>query len=347
MPGRRYASQGLFSARIAIQSCQKGGGQAGNTDHPAKRRRTKRLDKFLTKRYKGMPLPLVYKYIRKGARQAQRKRAKRKLSADRGRRAHALHPSRNSRRLPRKGRADQRVPAHPAVGQRRIRGRKTRSSPTKTRGCWCIPTRREARTRSSTTSRPTSTARANTTRAPSMFAPALCNRIDRNTCGLVIAAKKRGGALREMNEIIREARREKKLYLAAAKGRFAEKSGRLRLLSRKIGGRKPRRGQDKKNGAGDKKPCRSTPFSDTTKSWTFPCWKSSLSPGGRTRSARSLPPQGIPCSGTEIRGQPRRPPARVRPSGAVRLHAGVRFRRPHELLGYLKGEFDAARPPTF
>ena len=46
--------------------------------------------------------------------------------------------------------------------------RKTGSSPTKTRECWCIPTHRGARTRSSTTSRPTSTAKANTTRAPSM-----------------------------------------------------------------------------------------------------------------------------------------------------------------------------------
>lgn len=49
------------------------------------------------------------------------------------------------------------------------------------------------------------------------FAPALCNRIDRNTRGLVIAAKN-AAALREMNLIIKE-RFIKKLYLCAVHGR--------------------------------------------------------------------------------------------------------------------------------
>ena len=44
------------------------------------------------------------------------------------------------------------------------------------------------------------------------FAPALCNRIDRNTCGLVICAKN-AVALREMNRLIRERMVEKE-YLA-------------------------------------------------------------------------------------------------------------------------------------
>ena len=83
------------------------------------------------------------------------------------------------------------------------------------------------------------------------FAPALCNRIDRNTCGLVIAAKN-AAALREMNEIIRE-RDVKKLYLAAAKGRFAEKSGRLVSYLEKFADENRVVVKDKKNGAGDKK----------------------------------------------------------------------------------------------
>ena len=48
------------------------------------------------------------------------------------------------------------------------------------------------------------------------FTPALCNRLDRNTGGLVIAAKK-ARALRDMNELIRN-REVRKFYRAVAEG---------------------------------------------------------------------------------------------------------------------------------
>lgn len=48
------------------------------------------------------------------------------------------------------------------------------------------------------------------------FIPALCNRLDRNTCGIVIAAKN-AEALREMNEIIKNREIEKK-YLCLVHG---------------------------------------------------------------------------------------------------------------------------------
>ena len=57
------------------------------------------------------------------------------------------------------------------------------------------------------------------------FAPALCNRIDRNTCGLVIAAKN-AEALREMNGIIKE-RLIEKYYLAAVHGKMPQNVGRI------------------------------------------------------------------------------------------------------------------------
>ena len=50
------------------------------------------------------------------------------------------------------------------------------------------------------------------------FAPALCNRIDRNTGGIVILAKN-ASALRQMNEAIRENRVTKR-YLCAVHGRL-------------------------------------------------------------------------------------------------------------------------------
>ncbi len=57
------------------------------------------------------------------------------------------------------------------------------------------------------------------------FAPALCNRIDRNTGGLVIAAKT-AEALRIMNEKIKD-REIAKFYLAAVVGRMSPPDGEL------------------------------------------------------------------------------------------------------------------------
>ena len=54
------------------------------------------------------------------------------------------------------------------------------------------------------------------------FSPALCNRLDRNTQGIVIAAKN-AAALRAVNEKIRE-RQIQKLYLCVADGKFDKKS---------------------------------------------------------------------------------------------------------------------------
>jgi 23S rRNA pseudouridine955/2504/2580 synthase len=57
------------------------------------------------------------------------------------------------------------------------------------------------------------------------FAPALCNRIDRNTSGIVIAAKN-AEALRILDEKIK-LREIKKLYLCLTHGYFEKKSGLL------------------------------------------------------------------------------------------------------------------------
>lgn len=65
------------------------------------------------------------------------------------------------------------------------------------------------------------------------FAPALCNRIDRNTRGLVIAAKN-AAALRSMNEIIR-SRKAEKTYLAAIHGLTDAPNGIIRLYLEKDG----------------------------------------------------------------------------------------------------------------
>ncbi len=61
--------------------------------------------------------------------------------------------------------------------------------------------------------------------AENAFAPALCNRIDRNTGGIVIAAKN-AMALRVINEKIRLGEIDKR-YLCVAHGIFAKKEGTL------------------------------------------------------------------------------------------------------------------------
>lgn len=63
--------------------------------------------------------------------------------------------------------------------------------------------------------------------AENSFSPALCNRIDRNTQGLVIAAKN-AQALREMNEIIKN-RNIKKTYLSVVHGLVSPKDGEIKL----------------------------------------------------------------------------------------------------------------------
>ena len=68
------------------------------------------------------------------------------------------------------------------------------------------------------------------------FAPALCNRIDRNTGGLVIAAKT-AEALRVMNDKIRD-REIAKLYLAAVVGTMTPPEGELRHFLLKDEGKK-------------------------------------------------------------------------------------------------------------
>lgn len=62
-------------------------------------------------------------------------------------------------------------------------------------------------------------------RSEKSFAPALCNRIDRNTGGMVIAAKT-AAALREMNEAIKNNQITKK-YLCAVHGILDKKSDTL------------------------------------------------------------------------------------------------------------------------
>ena len=68
-------------------------------------------------------------------------------------------------------------------------------------------------------------------REENAFTPALCNRIDRNTGGIVIAAKN-AEALRILNDKIRD-REIAKYYLCIALGRVEPPKGRIECFLRK------------------------------------------------------------------------------------------------------------------
>ena len=312
MPSRRYASQGLFSARMTIQSCQK---EADKLETLTIRPNDagQRLDKFLTKRYKGMPLPLVYKYIRKGRVKRNGKRAKESCLLTEGD-VLTLYIPEEFTQAAAEGRAptDAFLRIRPSVNV--VYEDENLLIADKNAGMLVhSDTPGSANTLIDHIQAYLYRKGEYDPRAEHAFAPALCNRIDRNTCGLVIAAKN-AAALREMNEIIRERDVKDALRRKAGVSSPISKNWRTKTASWS---------RIKRTAQATKKPCRSTPFSDTTKSWTFPCWKSSLSPGGRTRSARSLPPRGIPCSGT---GNTRSTAATAGSGTSIRRCAPTRWR---------------------
>jgi len=71
-------------------------------------------------------------------------------------------------------------------------------------------------------------------KAEASFTPALCNRLDRNTGGIVMVAKN-AAAGRALYEIVKERQVEKR-YLALALGTFEQKSGTLRDWLKKDSG---------------------------------------------------------------------------------------------------------------
>ena len=128
-------------------------------------------------------------------------------------------------------------------------------------------------------------------REENAFTPALCNRIDRNTGGIVIAAKN-AEALRILNDKIRD-REIAKYYLCIALGcvRRAASSAFCARTRRAT------------PSAFTTAPCRTaaarSPYTKRSRraaSCRF--WRSSCSRAVRIRSARAWPTSAIPCSAT-------------------------------------------------
>ncbi len=189
---------------------------------------SQRLDKFLTKKFKDMPISLLYKYIRTKRVKVNGKRAKENYILNEGDALSLYIPDEffdERHELPflrAKNKSDIKV----CYEDENI------LITDKEKGLLCHSedpddTKSEAETDTLIDRIKAYLYRKGEYKPESehTFAPSLCNRIDRNTQGLVIAAKN-AESLRLMNQIIRE-REVEKIYIAAAHGLFAKKKGEM------------------------------------------------------------------------------------------------------------------------
>lgn len=178
-----------------------------------------RLDKFLTKRYKSMPPSLMYKYIRTKRIKVNGKRAKENQLVCEGDEILLYIPDEftgGSRRDEAFMRLQPRLRVAYEDDNILVADKKAGMLVHSDEGC-------EGDTLIDHIKAYLYNKGEYVPDGENSFAPALCNRIDRNTCGLVIAAKN-AAALRDMNDMIRE-RGVKKLYLAVCHGFFEKKQG--------------------------------------------------------------------------------------------------------------------------
>lgn len=181
---------------------------------------SRRLDKFIFKCFDGLPASLVYKFIRTKRIKVNGKRAKENLMLKEGDRVLVFLP------------ADFETPAEPGRANMRKSSGKVKICyedeniliADKEKGLLCHSGGNE---RSDTLIDRIQAYLIEkgeyNPEEENSFSPSLCNRIDRNTEGLVIAAKN-AESLRVMNEIIKR-REAEKFYLAACHGIFKRKKG--------------------------------------------------------------------------------------------------------------------------
>ena len=142
-------------------------------------------------------------------------------------------------------------------------------------------------------------------REENAFTPALCNRIDRNTGGIVIAAKN-AEALRVLNEKIRE-RELSKFYLCICLGRPEPPKGRIECFLRKDSKTNTVRVYHHPVPDGRSAVTLYETFGKRDRS---PSSKSSVHEDARTRSGGELADMGHPARRRKIRRRQRQPPLR-------------------------------------
>ena len=151
------------------------------------------------------------------------------------------------------------------------------------------------------------------------FAPALVNRIDRNTGGIVMAAKN-AEALRILNQKVKD-RELHKYYLCIVCGHLKEKEGLLTgYLEKNEAQNRVYVLREPKEGA--KSHPHSIPGVGDAKGFLW--WKWTFSPAGPIRSGLTLPPLATPWQGSaEIRQKRGEQGHRVPLPGTVFLQAAL------------------------
>ena len=137
--------------------------------------------------------------------------------------------------------------------------------------------------------------------AENAFAPALANRIDRNTGGIVLAAKN-AEALRVLNQKIKD-RELRKLYLCVVCGRLAQKEGLLSGYLEKNESQNRGVHLPKAPAGGQEHPHQVPGLGGA--GGTSPWWRWSSSPGAPTRSGPTSPPSATLWPGTGSTGKTR------------------------------------------
>ena len=156
--------------------------------------------------------------------------------------------------------------------------------------------------------------------AEQSFAPALANRIDRNTCGLVLAAKN-AEALRILNDKIRD-REIRKQYYCIVHGVMSPKNGRLDgYLERDLKHMTVRVRREKTADARSA----ATVYRTLETRDGLSLLECELLTGARTRSARSLRRPGTRCWATASMVQRAKPRLSPAVSGAPVPPRGVRL----------------------
>lgn len=131
-------------------------------------------------------------------------------------------------------------------------------------------------------------------RAEKTFVPSICNRLDRNTSGLILGAKTAAG-LRAANAWLRN-REVEKYYMTIVEGELKEERKVENRLTKDGEKNRVVEGDDGKDAVGIYRPIKTTGITH----W----WRRSSLPGAPIRFASSWHPSAIPFSGTENTATP-------------------------------------------
>jgi 23S rRNA pseudouridine955/2504/2580 synthase len=182
--------------------------------------------------------------------------------------------------------------------------------------------------------------------AENSFAPALCNRIDRNTQGLVIAAKN-AAALKEMNDIIKNREVEKR-YLAVVHGIPKQKAGTIKSFLNKDAANNIVTVKNTKNSVLDKEAVTKYAVIEVNKSMNLSMLEIELITGRTHQIRAQMASVGHPLLGDGKYAE-NKADKKIGYNHQALCSYSLKFafKEKKEVLGYLNGLYLAAPEPDF